>query len=126
MMTAGSTKAELMKFFNQECSKTKRLEREVSSLEVTRDGQRANIGKLQEEVKLIHTEIEDLANTNGALENNVEASKNAINSMNAEIELLESDNVKFKAMLQMLVGGKYLKKSDVEAAADFLRFIDWY
>ncbi len=120
------TKPELMNEVSRLMALVKKERRTIGELEVTRDGQRANIGKLQGEVKLIHTEIEDLANTNGALENNVKASKNAINSMNAEIELLESDNVKFKAMLQMLVGGKYLKKSDVEAAADFLRFIDWY
>ncbi len=119
-------KVELIRSNNEYASEQKKLQRCVSELENTISCQRTNIGKLQEEVKLIHTEIEDLANAKGALENNVNASKNAINSMNAEIELLDSDNTKFKAMLQMLIGGKYLKKADVEAAADFLRFVDWY
>lgn len=121
-----TTKANLERSINELMASKKRLEREVSNLEVTRDGQRKNMIKMSEKMVNIEADNEDLTNANGALENNVKASKNAINSMNAEIELLQSDNTKFKAMLQMLIGGKYLKKADVESAADFLRFVDWY
>ncbi len=119
-------KVELQIAVNDLMTEQKKLEREVASLERDKQGQRNNICKMGKELLNVQAENEDLANRSGALENNVNASKNAINSMNAEIELLDSDNTKFKAMLQMLIGGKYLKKADVETAADFLRFVDWY
>lgn len=121
-----TTKAELQRSINELMADQKRLERSNANLECTRDGQRKNIGKLQEKVAYYLKENQQWTDNCGALENNVAASKNAINSLNDELELLESDNVKFKAMLQMLIGGKYLQKDDVEKAADFLLFVDWY
>ncbi len=121
-----TTKLELERSVNELMAANKSLNREVAGLERDKDGQRNNLCKMGKELLNVQAQNEDLTNANGALENNVKASKNAINSLNAEVELLQSDNVKFKAMLQMLIGGKYLKKVDVETAADFLRFIDWY
>ena len=74
----------------------------------------------------VQAENEGLTNRTGAMENTASASRKAITSLNDELEILDSDNGKFKAMLQMLIGGKYIKKADVETAADFLRFVDWY
>ena len=121
-----TTKVELIRSVNELMDANKMLNREVAGLERDKEGQRNNICKMGKELLRVQAENEELTNCSGALENNVKASKNAINSLNAEVELLQSDNVKFKAMLQMLIGGKYLKKADVESAADFLRFIDWY